>query len=600
MPRRRSLKNVVVWTSITLFCFGLFMMNNRKPSEEYIKVPLSDFIQAVKNKQIKSVTIFQNSAIAVGTYTKSKQQVLTNFPSKQSFFIKTLLDNGAGVDIVYPSEAATFWVAFITSWLPNLLLFGVILYSHLGRFGFGRSRNKRADTTKQVTFEDVAGLPQAKSDLKEIVDFLRNPSEFTKVGARIPRGVLLYGPPGTGKTLLARAISGEAGVPFLYTSGSEFTEMFVGVGASRVRNLFAEARKNAPCIIYIDEVDSLAKRRDTRFSLNEEREGTLNQFLVELDGFDKSEGIIVVMSTNRYDVLDPALLRPGRVDREIEIPLPYAKERFEILSTHLKAVRADPEGIDLKSVVQATSGCSGAELANIVNESAIRAGREKRKYVTKVDVLGAMDKIILGGKTSIRMKKTEIELTAHHEAGHVIASVYSETSDPIFKATIIPTRKALGMVVNIPDDESFSFSKQQAYDRLGVLMGGRIGEEMHVGSSKITSGASSDFEQATKIAYKMVSEWGMDDEMGHIRIDMNSYISEYLRGQIEKKVQEILNTVTSKTRELLEAKREQKNAIAEALLEYETIDNDQVMTILGKEAKAPQGEEMSYIYKPTK
>jgi cell division protease FtsH len=518
-------------------------MNNRKSGEEYIRIPLSDFLQAVKNKQIRTVTIHQYSGAAVGTYSKSKQQVMTYFPSKQSFFIKSLLDSGAGVEIVYPSEATTLWVAFF-NWLPNLILIAVIIYSNLGRFGFGKSRNKRADNLKKVTFDDVAGLPEVKSDLKEIIDFLRNPAEFTKVGARIPRGVLLYGPPGTGKTLLARAISGEAGVPFLYTSGSEFTEMFVGVGASRVRSLFGEARKSAPCIIYIDEVDSLAKRRDMRFSMNDEREGTLNQLLVELDGFEKSEGIVVIMSTNRYEVLDPALLRPGRVDREIEIPLPYAKERFEILSTHLRNLRVDPEGMDLRPVVQATSGCSGAELANIINESAIRAGREKRKYVTRKDVIEAMDKIMLGGRSSIKMKKTEVELTAHHEAGHVIASVYSETSDPIFKATIIPTSKALGMVVNIPDDESFSFSKQQAYDRLSVLMAGRIGEEMHVGANKITSGAASDFEQATKIAYKMVAEWGMDDEMGHIRIDVNTYISEYLRAEIEKKVQDILNNVT--------------------------------------------------------
>lgn len=600
MPGRWSFKRIIISFSIALFCLGLFFLN-RGTKEEYLKVPLSDFLTEVSNKRIVNIKVYPNSAYAIGEYLGKgpKVQVLTHLQPKQSFFVKQLLEYDARVDIVN-NDGNTFWLAFLVNWLPNLLLFGLIFYSNLGRFSFGRSKTKKADHLKRVTFDDVAGLPEAKEELKEIVDFLKNPLEFTRVGAKIPRGVLLYGPPGTGKTLLARAIAGEANVPFMYTSGSEFTEMFVGIGASRVRNLFGTARKNAPCIIYIDEVDSLAKRRDMRFSQNDEREGTLNQLLVELDGFSKSEGVIVIMSTNRSDVLDPALLRPGRVDRQIKIGLPYATGRFEILKTHLKSTEVDPKGIDLKTVVHITSGCSGADLANIVNEAAISVGRNKGKFIDKATLENAMSKALLGSSIKLNIKDAELDLTAHHEAAHVIASVFTENSEPIFKATIMPTEVALGMVVPVPADESFSYSKAQALDRLCVLMAGRLGEEMHVGPDKVTAGASNDFEKATSVAYKMVAEWGMDEEIGPLNIS-RSEISQELSYKIDMQVMQILKTCVTRTRALLDEHREVKNNIAKALRENEVLDHDQIMTIIGKQSTLKISDDPDlYVYIPNK
>jgi cell division protease FtsH len=527
---------------------------------------------------------------------KNNVKGLIRFPEYDRDFVERLLRNSVEIYVApYDEFGHIFWLNVFTTWLPNILLFGLIIYANMGArggggaFSLGKSKAKKlSDKDNVITFNDVAGLPEAKSELIEIVDFLKHPDKFIKVGAKIPKGVLLYGPPGTGKTLLARAIAGEAKVPFLYMSGAEFVEIFVGIGASRVRDIFAQAKKYGKCIIFIDELDSIGKKRSS-MSTNEERENTLNQFLVEMDGFDMNSGIIVIGATNRAEVLDPALLRPGRFDRLISVDLPDARGREEILRVHLSKVKVDIVGVNLKDIIYGSVGMSGAELADLVNRAAIIAARNAREFILTEDLKMAMEELILGSKSSIIMQEYEKKLTAYHEAGHAIISLNVKTSHPIFKATIIPTGKALGMVVRLPEKDEISFSKTKLLDDICVAMGGRCAEEITFGQDAITSGAASDIKAATNIASKMVTEWGMSDQLGSVKYNMSedsillyggSRPSEDSLQKIDLEIRNIITTQYNRAKEILLANSVQYERLAKALLAYETLSGEQVKHVI--------------------
>ena len=457
--------------------------------------------------------------------------------------------------------------------------------------GFGKSKAKLlTEAHGRVTFEDVAGVDEAKEDLQEIVEFLRDPQKFQRLGGRIPRGVLLVGPPGTGKTLLARAIAGEANVPFFTISGSDFVEMFVGVGASRVRDMFEQAKKNAPCIIFIDEIDAVGRHRGAGLGGgNDEREQTLNQLLVEMDGFEANEGIILIAATNRPDVLDPALLRPGRFDRQIVVPNPDVIGREKILKVHARKVPLSPD-VDLKVVARGTPGFSGADLMNLVNEAALMAARRGKRVVTKDEFEDAKDKIMMGAeRRTMVMTEQEKMLTAYHEGGHAIVALNVPATDPVHKATIIPRGRALGMVMQLPERDKLSMSYEQMTSRLAILMGGRVSEEIIFGKDKVTSGAQSDIEQATKLARAMVTRWGFSDELGTVMYGENQEevflgysmgrqqnISENTSQKIDSEVRRLVEVGQSEARRIITEKRQDLETLAKGLLEYETLTGDEI------------------------
>ena len=449
------------------------------------------------------------------------------------------------------------------------------------------------EKTGRVTFEDVAGIDEAKQELEEIVEFLRDPQKFQRLGGRIPKGVLLVGPPGTGKTLLARAIAGEANVPFFTISGSEFVEMFVGVGASRVRDMFEQAKKNAPCLLFIDEMDAVGRHRGAGLGGgNDEREQTLNQLLVEMDGFETNEGVILIAATNRPDVLDPALLRPGRFDRQVVVPNPDIRGRELILKVHLRKVPSAPD-VDAKIIARGTPGFSGADLANLVNEAALLAARKNHRVVSMQEMEDAKDKVMMGAeRRSMVMGEDEKKLTAYHEAGHALATIHSPASDPIHKATIIPRGRALGMVMRLPEKDNLAFARDQIQANLVVAMGGRVAEEVIFGHDKVTTGASNDIMQATDLARKMVTEWGMSDKLGPLRYNDNQEevflghavtqtknVSEATSKLIDEEIRRIVDEADETCREIIGANVEQLHAIANALLEYETLTGDEVLAL---------------------
>jgi len=470
---------------------------------------------------------------------------------------------------------------------------------------FGKSRAKMlTENTKRVTFDDVAGVESAKEDLKEVVEFLEDPSRFTRLGARIPTGALLIGPPGTGKTLLARAVAGEAGVPFFTISGSDFVEMFVGVGASRVRDMFADARKNAPCIIFIDEIDAVGRHRGVGTSGgHEEREQTLNQLLVEMDGFEGDEGVIIIAATNRPDVLDKALLRPGRFDRQIEVPYPDISGREKILEVHMKGKPIAAE-LDVKYIARGTPGFSGADLMNLVNEAALLSARRNKLKITMREFEDARDKVMMGAeRRSLAMSDEEKAMTAYHEAGHAIVGLNMKGSLPIHKATIIPRGRALGMVQYMPERDQISQSREEMIARMAMAMGGRAAEELHFGYDKVTSGASSDIEQVTRIATAMVTEWGLSDAIGpiaykdtdsksfHPGIGRGSAISPETATLIESEIKRFITEAHETAVKVLKKKKKDWVALAEALLEYETLSGDEITVLLsdGIKPKRPDG-----------
>ena len=489
------------------------------------------------------------------------------------------------------------------SWFPMLLLIGVWVFfmrqmqggGRGGAFSFGKSRARMTDeASNTVTFADVAGCEEAKEEVAELVDFLRDPTKFQKLGGHIPKGVLMVGSPGTGKTLLARAIAGEAKVPFFSISGSDFVEMFVGVGAARVRDMFEQAKKQAPCIVFIDEIDAVGRHRGAGLGGgNDEREQTLNQLLVEMDGFEANEGIILIAATNRPDVLDPALLRPGRFDRQVVVPNPDIIGRENILKVHVRKVPLAPD-VNLKTVARGTPGFSGADLANLVNEAALMAARRNKRMVTQGEFEDAKDKVMMGAeRKSLVMTEEEKMLTAYHEGGHAILALNVAATDPVHKATIIPRGRALGMVMQLPERDKLSMSFEQMTSRLAIMMGGRVAEEMVFGTNKVTSGAQSDIEQATRLARMMVTRWGFSKELGAVSYGENQdevflgmsvarqqNVSEATAQKIDIEVRRLVEEGHDEARRILEAKRADLEALAKGLLEFETLSGDEIKDLL--------------------
>src|SRR5688500_14414452 len=514
------LKNLVIWLVIGLVLMTVFNQFNTRQQTQAV-MDYSQFIEEVKSGRITEVQI-------EGRNLKARTQegkVVQSYSPGDLWMVTDLLKYGVKIK-AKPEEEPSLLMNIFVSWFPMLLLIGVWIFfmrqmqggGRGGAFSFGKSRARMLDeSTNTVTFADVAGCEEAKEEVSELVDFLRDPTKFQKLGGRIPKGCLLVGPPGTGKTLLARAIAGEANVPFFTISGSDFVEMFVGVGASRVRDMFEQAKKHAPCIVFIDEIDAVGRHRGAGLGGgNDEREQTLNQLLVEMDGFEANEGVILIAATNRPDVLDPALLRPGRFDRQVVVPNPDVLGREKILQVHMKKVRVGPD-VDPKVIARGTPGFSGADLANIVNEAALLAARVGKRMVSMVDFESAKDKVMMGAeRRSMVMTEEEKRLTAYHESGHALVGFSSPASDPIHKATIIPRGRALGMVMRLPEGDRISVSREKLETDICVAMGGRVAEEQVFGRNKVTAGAASDIEQATRIARHMVTQWGMSDLLGPV------------------------------------------------------------------------------------
>ena len=610
-----QLRNLAVWgLVVALFLLMLTMSQNSLQSgPEERNLTYSELITQAENGEIQSVQYDQSASVMRGE-TASGEAFQVVVPQLQFDLADRLTQNDVDVS-VEPIQEPNPILNVIMSLLPLLLLvaIGVFMLRSMqgqgrgGAMSFGKSRAKLlTENTKRVTFEDVAGVESAKEDLQEIVQYLEDPTKFTRLGARIPTGALLIGPPGTGKTLLARAVAGEAGVPFFTISGSDFVEMFVGVGASRVRDMFAEARKNAPCIIFIDEIDAVGRHRGVGTSGgHEEREQTLNQLLVEMDGFEGDEGIIIIAATNRPDVLDKALLRPGRFDRQVEVPLPDINGREKILQVHK---RGKPMGADIDTayIARGTPGFSGADLANLVNEAALMAARRNKRKISMREFEDARDKVMMGAeRKTLAMTQEEKEMTAYHEAGHAVVGMNMPGSLPIHKATIIPRGRALGMVQYLPERDQISQSKEEMIAAMAMAMGGRAAEELKYGEMKVTSGASSDIEQCTRIATAMVTEYGLSDEIGPIAYnhkDPNSFVPGIGRGssispetarKIEDEIKKLITNAHETAQDILETKKESWEALAEALLEYETLSGDEIKNLIedGIAPKRPTGKE---------
>ena len=516
-----------------------------------------------------------------------------------------LVEKGVAVQ-VKGEEGSSIWLYMLYNSLPFLLILGISFFvmrqmqknAGSGAMGFGKSR-ARMLTEKQgrVTFADVAGIDEAREELQEIVEYLKDPGKFARLGGKIPKGALLVGPPGTGKTLLARAIAGEAGVPFFTISGSDFVEMFVGVGASRVRDMFDQAKKSAPCIVFIDEIDAVGRHRGAGLGNgNDEREQTLNQLLVEMDGFEANEGIIIIAATNRPDVLDPALLRPGRFDRQVVVPRPDIDGREQILGVHMKKVPLAPD-VDPRVIARGTPGFSGADLANLVNEAALLAARKGKRLVAMKEFEEAKDKVMMGTeRKSMVMTEDEKRMTAYHEAGHAIVALHEPASDPIHKATIIPRGRALGMVMRLPERDSYSYHRDKMYANLAVSMGGRVAEEVIFGYDKVSSGASSDIQYATQLARDMVTRWGMSDALGPLQyadpdeevflgysVNRTRQMSNETAQAIDKEIRKVVEDGYARAKHLLDENRAELETLAQALLEYETLSGDEIKRVLAGE-----------------
>jgi cell division protease FtsH len=601
---------VAVWLVVALVLFTVFKQFDRTTTGGS-QIAYSDFLEEVRARRIKSVTLQEGGA--GGT-----EIVATTTDDKRLRSTATYLDRGLVGDLisygvkfdVKPREEPSLIMSLLVSWGPMLLLIGVWIYfmrqmqggGKGGAFSFGKSRARMLDeSNNSITFADVAGCDEAKEEVKELVDFLRDPQKFQKLGGRIPRGVLMVGPPGTGKTLLAKSIAGEAKVPFFTISGSDFVEMFVGVGASRVRDMFEQAKKNAPCIIFIDEIDAVGRHRGAGLGGgNDEREQTLNQMLVEMDGFETNLGVIVIAATNRPDILDPALLRPGRFDRQVYVTLPDVRGREQILNVHIRKV---PVGQDIKVDILArgTPGFSGADLANLVNEAALFAARRNGRVVEMQDFEKAKDKIMMGPeRKSMVMPEEERKNTAYHEAGHALVARLLPKTDPVHKVTIIPRGRALGVTMQLPEGDRFSMDKSRMLDTISVLFGGRIAEEVFM--DQMTTGASNDFERATAIARDMVTRYGMTDELGPMvyadnegevflgrSITKTTNMSEETMQKVDKQIRKIIDEQYAIARKLIEDNQDKMHAMAKALLDWETIDAEQIEDIMkGREPRPPK------------
>jgi cell division protease FtsH len=600
---------IAVWLVVALVLFTVFKQFDRSTAAGG-QVGYSDFLEEVRAKRIKSVTLQEGGGgteiLAVTTDDKRVRSTATYLDRG---LVGDLINNGVKFD-VRPREEPSLLMNLLVSWGPMLLLIGVWVYfmrqmqggGKGGAFSFGKSKARMLDeASNNVTFADVAGCDEAKEEVKELVDFLRDPQKFQKLGGRIPRGVLLVGPPGTGKTLLAKSIAGEAKVPFFTISGSDFVEMFVGVGASRVRDMFEQAKKNAPCIIFIDEIDAVGRHRGAGLGGgNDEREQTLNQMLVEMDGFETNLGVIVIAATNRPDILDPALLRPGRFDRQVYVTLPDVRGREQILNVHIRKV---PVGQDVRADILArgTPGFSGADLANLVNESALFAARRNGRVVEMRDFEMAKDKIMMGPeRKSMVMPEEERKNTAYHEAGHALVARMLPKTDPVHKVTIIPRGRALGVTMQLPEGDRYSMDKTRMLDTISVLFGGRIAEEVFM--DQMTTGASNDFERATAIARDMVTRYGMTNELGPVvyadnegevflgrSITKTTNMSEETMQKVDKQIRKIIDEQYGIARRLIEENKDKMHAMAKALLDWETIDAEQIEDIMkGREPRPPK------------
>jgi ATP-dependent metalloprotease FtsH len=593
-----NLRNLAIWGVIVVVLIGLYSMmtGGSQAAGASGQISYSQLLNKVNAGEVKEATL-RGAAIEVKDRSGKSFTALT--PNNQDDLIKRLESQGADINV--KSAGGGLLGLFLNS-LPILLLIGVWIFfmrqmqgGARGAMGFGKSKAKMLTENKnRITFEDVAGVDEAKEELSEIVDFLKDPQKFQRLGGKIPKGALMVGPPGTGKTLLGRAVAGEAGVPFFYISGSDFVEMFVGVGASRVRDMFEQAKKNSPCIIFIDEIDAVGRHRGAGLGGgNDEREQTLNQLLVEMDGFDPSEAIIVIASTNRPDVLDPALLRPGRFDRQVVVPNPDITGRERILRVHMKNVPLAAD-VDVKTIARGTPGFSGADLANLVNEAALMAARKNRRMVTQRDFEDAKDKVMMGAeRKSMAMTEEEKRLTAYHEGGHALVVLNVPATDPVHKATIIPRGRALGMVMQLPERDQLSMTYEQMTSRLAILMGGRIAEEIIFGKEKITSGASSDIDQATKLARAMVTKWGFSDKLGVVSYGENQdevflghsvsrtqSVSEETAKLIDAEVKRLVQQGFEEARRILTEKIDDLHVLAKALLEYETLTGEEIVNVL--------------------
>ena len=602
-------KNLVIWLVIGLILMTVFNQFNTRSAAQP-PIPYSQFMEEVKAGHIKAVTIEGRMLKAVTTEEKK----VTSYSPGDIWLVSDLLKYGVKVE-AKPEEEQSFLMQIFISWFPMLLLIGVWIFfmrqmqggGRGGAFSFGKSRARMLDeSSNNVTFADVAGCEEAKEEVAELVDFLRDPSKFQKLGGRIPKGVLMVGNPGTGKTLLARAIAGEAKVPFFSISGSDFVEMFVGVGAARVRDMFDQAKKHAPCIVFIDEIDAVGRQRGAGLGGgNDEREQTLNQLLVELDGFEGTTGVIVIAATNRPDVLDPALLRPGRFDRQVVVPLPDIRGREQILLVHMRKVPLAPD-VKADILARGTPGFSGADLANLVNEAALFAARKNKRLVDMDDFERAKDKIYMGAeRKSLVQTKEELRSTAFHESGHAVVAKLVPKADPVHKVTIIPRGRALGVTWQLPEADRYTKEKVQMLSEIAILFGGRIAEEIFM--NQMTTGASNDFERATRMARDMVTRYGMSEMLGPMvygenegevflgrSITTHRNVSEATMQKVDAEIRRIIDEQYALARRLIEENRMKVEAMANALLEWETLDSEQVNDIMaGLPPRAPKPAQVS-------
>ncbi|WP_293872642.1 MULTISPECIES: ATP-dependent zinc metalloprotease FtsH [unclassified Sphingomonas] len=596
------MKSLLIWVGI-LLALALFVtiFDGRTSAGAGNTVAYSKFLDQVDEGTVKDVAISRD--VITGTYSSGDK--FRTYPIQDPTLVPHLRQKNVTI-AAKPDEGTSMWMLLLYQSLPFLLFLGIAFFvlkqmqknTGGGAMGFGKSR-ARMLTQKEgkVTFDDVAGIDEARSELTEIVDFLKDPTKFARLGGKIPKGALLVGSPGTGKTLLARAIAGEAGVPFFTISGSDFVEMFVGVGASRVRDMFEQAKKSAPCIVFIDEIDAVGRHRGAGLGNgNDEREQTLNQLLVEMDGFEANEGIIIVAATNRPDVLDPALLRPGRFDRQVVVPRPDIEGRIKILEVHMKKVPLAPD-VDARVIARGTPGFSGADLANLVNEAALTGARKGKRLVAMAEFEEAKDKVMMGAeRRSMVMTEDEKRMTAYHEAGHAIVSIHEQASDPIHKATIIPRGRALGMVMRLPERDSYSYHRDKMYANLAVAMGGRVAEEIIFGYDKVSSGASGDIQYATGLARDMVTKWGMSDKVGPVEYaqpEGESFLG-YSSSQpvrmsnataqlIDDEIKGIVEGGLTRAKQLLTEHVDQLHLLAGALLEYETLSGDEIKKLIAGE-----------------
>ena len=607
-----QMKNFLTLAIVFILVLALYNLMNPQGQQavDSNEVSYSEFLTQIDRGEIRDVVI-QGDTIRSATAGGPDTHAM--LPPEDHQTLEFLRNTNTNITVEEEDTEGNFLVNLLINFFPVFLVMGMLIFfmrqmqggGRGGAMGFGKSKARLLTEASGVkTFDDVAGIDEAKEELQEIVDFLKDPTKYQRLGGKIPKGALLIGPPGTGKTLLARAVAGEANVPFFTISGSDFVEMFVGVGASRVRDMFEQAKKNAPCIIFIDEIDAVGRSRGAGHGGgNDEREQTLNQLLVEMDGFEANEGIILVAATNRPDVLDPALLRPGRFDRQVEVPNPDIIGREKILKVHMREVPLASD-VDPKVIARGTPGFSGADLANLVNEAALLAARRNKRVVAMSEMEEAKDKVMMGPeRRSIVISEEEKRKTAYHEAGHAIVSLQCPASDPIHKATIIPRGRALGMVMRLPEEDSYSYARDKMYANLAVAMGGRVAEEIILGFDKVTSGASGDIQMATQLARSMVTQWGMSDKLGNVLYSTepaNPYlgggavgksVSEETARLIDSEIRRLVDEAYDKAGKILKKNSADLETLAQGLIEYETLSGDEIVNLLkGIAPERPEDE----------